>query len=157
MNAHDDSTHVAALGRVIRKRRITRRFSTRALAAVAGIGRRQLTLIERGEPEAQLFDALWALADALQVRLSVIFNEAERCADTLHITQRAIIIKLLDEEHPRPWTLPELQQASTDIEPHIIAEALALLAAANVALQEGEAIRASQCALRLDALGMVSI
>jgi hypothetical protein len=73
------------------------------------------------------------------------------------IAQRAIVLKLLDPEHPRPWTRGELQQASPDVEPQVLAEALTQLAAANVAVQEGEEVRASRCALRLDALGMVSI
>ncbi len=53
--------------------------------------------------------------------LSALFCEAECRADALHIAQRAIVLKLLDEQHPRRWTRSELQRASPDIEPGILA------------------------------------
>ena len=156
MSAHEDSTHETALGQVIRERRINRGLCTRALAGAAGIGRRQLTLIERGEGRPH-YRTLRALARALDVPAAVLLRDAEGHTQTHEIAQRAIVLKLLDGEHPRPWTLSELQQASPDIEPGILAEALTQLIACGVAILDSEQIHASRSARRLDTLGMVSI
>ena len=56
-----------------------------------------------------------------------------------------------------PQDRSELQRASPDIEPGLLAEALAQLAARGIAILDGEQIRASRSARCLDTLGMISI
>jgi DNA-binding HxlR family transcriptional regulator len=73
------------------------------------------------------------------------------------IVQRAIVLQFLDDEHPGPWTHSELTRAIPDIDPRLVGEALVQLAADGVVLLESGHVRASRCARRLDALGMVSV
>jgi DNA-binding HxlR family transcriptional regulator len=73
------------------------------------------------------------------------------------IAQRAIVMQLLSDEHRGPWTRSELARAIPDIDPRAVGEALVQLAAEEVAILEGQRVRASRCAWRLDALEMVTI
>lgn len=107
MSAHEDIAHETALRRVIHERRINRGLSTRALAADAGIGRHQLTLIERGEGHLH-YRTLRALARALDVPAAALLRDAEARTQAHEIAQRGIVLHLLDEQHPRPWTRSEL-------------------------------------------------
>lgn len=75
----------------------------------------------------------------------------------LEIAQRAIVLHLLDPEHPRPWARSELQAALDDIEPSVLAAALTQLSAVGVLRREHEHVRATLATRRLEALGMISI
>lgn len=70
--------------------------------------------------------------------------------------ERAVFFALLDDRHDPRWSLVELVAALGDPEP-TIATALAQLQEHGVALSEGDAILASPCARRLDALGVIAI
>jgi DNA-binding HxlR family transcriptional regulator len=73
------------------------------------------------------------------------------------IAQRATILQLLSEKHRGPWTRSELARAIPDIDPRLVGETLVQLAADGVVILERGHVRASRCARRLDALGMVSV
>ena len=70
--------------------------------------------------------------------------------------ERAVLFQLLDDEHDPRWSRAELVAALGDPEP-AIAMALAHLQEHGVALGEGDAILASPCARRLDALWVITI
>jgi transcriptional regulator with XRE-family HTH domain len=147
---------VVALGRAIHTLRLERGLSIGALSGAAGLRNRYLAALERGERNPT-WDDLNAIADALDTPRSIIYSEAEAHTVAYQIAQRSIVLRLLDEQHPQPWTRGELQRASPDIKPGLLAEALAQLAASGIAIIDGEQIHASRSARRLDTLGMVSI
>jgi hypothetical protein len=70
--------------------------------------------------------------------------------------ERALVLHLLDDDHDPRWSLGELVAALGDPEP-AIETALARLQEHGVALGEGDAILASPCARRLDALELIAI
>jgi 2-keto-4-pentenoate hydratase len=70
--------------------------------------------------------------------------------------ERALVFHLLDDEHNPRWSRAELVAALGDPEP-AIETALARLQEHGVALGEGDAILASPCAQRLDALRVIAI
>jgi hypothetical protein len=70
--------------------------------------------------------------------------------------ERALLFRLLDDEHDPRWSRAELVAALGDSEP-AVATALARLQEHGVALGEGDAILASPCARRLDALWVIAI
>jgi hypothetical protein len=71
--------------------------------------------------------------------------------------ERAVALQVLRDDHPEGWSRSELERAVSDIEPLAIDEALARLAAAGVVVLDGESIRASECAKRLDALDLIAV
>ena len=73
------------------------------------------------------------------------------------VTERTIVLQVLREDHPHRWTRKELRREIYDIKASAIDQALARLEAEGVVILEGKEVRASLCALRLDAIGMVSI
>ncbi len=76
-----DSKHLQlALGQVIRKRRKDLGFSQEAFADHVGVHRTYQGSIERGEQNVALKNLL-AIANALNTRLSNLFEEAERNLD----------------------------------------------------------------------------
>jgi hypothetical protein len=73
------------------------------------------------------------------------------------MAQRVIVLQVLRDDHPEPWTQAELEQDSTDLDPRAMREGLALLAAEGVVIVEGEKVTASPCARRLDTLEVIGV
>jgi hypothetical protein len=71
--------------------------------------------------------------------------------------ERAIVLQVLRDDHPERWTRVELKEEIEDRTAQAIADALARLEAAGVVILDGEHMQASQCARRMDYLGLVSI
>ena len=63
-------------GRIIRELRIKQGLSQEVLSGLAGIARTHLTMIERGDKNANV-DTLWRIADALGLRLSELIRMVE--------------------------------------------------------------------------------
>jgi len=72
--ALDAAQHRAAFGRRVRELRVERGLSQEELGARAGIHRNYVGGVERGERNIGL-DNIWALADALGVTASALFDE----------------------------------------------------------------------------------
>lgn len=84
-------------------------------------------------------------------------HHTPRSSDT-YLEQRAIIHQLLrDDDHTERWTPKQLQRALVDIEPELIAEALAELEAAGVAWRLDDYVGASRCARHLFSLDLIGI
>jgi hypothetical protein len=64
--------------------------------------------------------------------------------------QRLIVLQVLDGQETR--TRADLARVLSDFDPEALAEALASLEAEQVVVLDGEQVRASRCALRIDAL-----
>lgn len=73
------------------------------------------------------------------------------------VAERAVVLQVLRDDHPRRWTRAELRSEIYDIAPEAIRQALKRLETHGVICVEGREIWASKCARRLDMLGMVSI
>lgn len=73
------------------------------------------------------------------------------------VTQRAIVLQVLREDHDERWTRTELEAEILDIDPATINDALTRLHAEGIVHLHGEHVQASRAALHLDDLGMVSI
>jgi hypothetical protein len=73
------------------------------------------------------------------------------------IAERAIVLQVLRDDHDERWSRAELEREIYDIEPPALGDALERLRQEGVVHISGELVWASRCALRLDALGMVSI
>jgi hypothetical protein len=73
------------------------------------------------------------------------------------MAQRVIVLQVLDDEHPEPWTLVELEAESSDLDPRAMRDGLARLAAEGVVILDGEQVRASRCVRHLDQLEIVAI
>jgi hypothetical protein len=69
--------------------------------------------------------------------------------------ERAVVLQLLGEDHDPRWSFSELCELG-DPEPVLVA-ALARLREDGVVIGEGDALFASPCARRLDALGVIAI
>ncbi|MDE3069986.1 MAG: hypothetical protein KGJ43_04590 [Acidobacteriota bacterium] len=77
---------------------------------------------------------------------------------TMHeMAERAIVLQLLRADHDHRWLRAELETALCDIAPMALDHALASLAEAGVAEVRGERVRATRCARRLDALGLIAV
>ena len=63
-------------GQIIRQLRIKRGISQEVLSGLAGIARTHLTMIERGNKNANV-DTLWRIAGALGLRLSELVRRVE--------------------------------------------------------------------------------
>jgi hypothetical protein len=74
-----------------------------------------------------------------------------------YFEQRIIIHQLLRHDHTERWTPKQLQRVFSDIEPEIIAEAVAKLEATGVAWRLDEYVGASRCARRLFSLDLICI
>jgi DNA-binding HxlR family transcriptional regulator len=77
--------------------------------------------------------------------------------DDEEIAERAIVLQVLRDDHDERWSRAELEREIYDIEPLALGDALERLRQEGVVHLSGEQVWASRCALRLDALGMVSI
>jgi predicted transcriptional regulator len=71
--------------------------------------------------------------------------------------ERAIALQVLRDDHPEQWTRAELEAEIGDRDAQAITDALTRLEAEGVVILDGEHVRASACAWRMDALGLVSI
>jgi uncharacterized protein (DUF111 family) len=72
-------------------------------------------------------------------------------------TQRVVVLEVLRDDHPQPWTRAEIEHALDDIDPDAIGVALERLAEQGVVNVEGEQITVSACARHLDALDFICI
>lgn len=68
-------------------------------------------------------------------------------------TERVVVLQVLDGERSRT----ELERELHDIDREAISGALSSLEALGVVIVEGEQVRASPCAQRLDALGLITV
>ena len=74
------------------------------------------------------------------------------------MAQRAIVLQVLRDDHPEPWTRTELKRQLSDFLPEEVEAAIEDLAAEGVlTVGDDETVQASLCARTLDALGLVSI
>lgn len=71
--------------------------------------------------------------------------------------ERALVLQVLRDDHPERWTRAELEHEVFDFDPLTVNEGLERLAAEGVLILDGEQVRASACARRLYARGLVSI
>ncbi|MGO9889159.1 MAG: hypothetical protein ACLP0L_14770, partial [Solirubrobacteraceae bacterium] len=65
--------------------------------------------------------------------------------------------QVLRSDHVPAWSLAELEAELVDVAPRSVALAVAQLAQHGVLEREGDSVRASRAARRLDALGLISI
>jgi hypothetical protein len=72
-------------------------------------------------------------------------------------TQCVVVLQLLRDDHPEPWTRAELERELYDVDPDAIGVSLERLHERGVVLREGERFSASPCARHLDSLGFVCI
>jgi hypothetical protein len=76
------------------------------------------------------------------------------------MADRAIVLQALNDEHPDRWTPAELGAALPDFDPLAVENAVEELLSQGVLERTGPAgehVRASRCARKLDALGLVGI
>ncbi len=71
--------------------------------------------------------------------------------------ERAIVLQVLRDDHPERWTRAELEIEVFDFDPFTVNEALTRLVADGVVILDGERVRASACARRIDALELIAI
>jgi hypothetical protein len=72
-------------------------------------------------------------------------------------TQCVVVLQVLRNDHPEPWTHEEIERNLADIDPDAIGIALERLHEQGVVNIEGKQITASACARHLDALGFIGI
>ncbi len=72
-------------------------------------------------------------------------------------TQCLVVLQVLRDDYPEPWTRAELDRELYDVDEAAIGVALERLREQGVVHAEGEQVSASQCARHLDALGFVCI
>jgi hypothetical protein len=71
--------------------------------------------------------------------------------------QRVIVLQVLRDDHPKPWTHKEIERKLADIDPDAIGVALERLHEQGVVRIKGNQIEASPCARHLDDLGFICI
>ena len=71
--------------------------------------------------------------------------------------QRMIVLQVLRDDHPEPWTPTELQRESPDLDPQAVRDGLARLAAEGVVILDGETVTASPCIRHIDALELIGV
>jgi hypothetical protein len=72
--------------------------------------------------------------------------------------ERSIVLHLLDNDHPEPWTVGELEAACPDVETLAVRHALAELEGAGVVVLGGlQYAQASRATRRLDDLGLIAV
>jgi hypothetical protein len=72
-------------------------------------------------------------------------------------TERVVMFQLLRDDRPERWSREDLLSELYDVDPDAIGEALVSLAAVAAVILDSEHVRASTCAQRIDALGMIAI
>jgi len=76
------------------------------------------------------------------------------------MADRAIVLQVLGDDHPDRWTPAELGAVLPDFDPLAVENAVEELLSQGVLERAGPAgahVRASRCARKLDALGLVGI
>jgi hypothetical protein len=84
-------------------------------------------------------------------------SEHPRLRTDLQITERAIILQLLRDDHDERWTRAELHVEASDMELSTLNSAFELLERHGIAVAQGEYVLASRCARHLDELGLVGV
>jgi hypothetical protein len=69
--------------------------------------------------------------------------------------EHLIVLQVLDGQQTR--TRADLTAVLSDIDPEAVADSLASLEAEQVVVLEGQRVRASRCAVRLDALDLICV
>ncbi len=72
-------------------------------------------------------------------------------------TQYLVVLQVLRDDHPEPWTRTELDGKLHDVDREAIGVALEYLREQGVVQVKGERFSASPCARHLDALGFIGI
>jgi hypothetical protein len=72
-------------------------------------------------------------------------------------TEHLLVMQLVFADRPEGRTRRELENLARDVDPEVIGDALRGLQAAGVVILDGERVRPSRCALRLDALGVICL
>jgi hypothetical protein len=72
-------------------------------------------------------------------------------------TQCVIVLQVLRDDHPEPWTRREIKRKLADIDQDAVGVALERLHEQGVIRIIGNQIEASPCARHLDALGFICI
>jgi DNA-binding HxlR family transcriptional regulator len=80
-----------------------------------------------------------------------------KLATDLGTAERAIILELLRDDHPAPWTRKEIKRAIYDIKGWVLDHALARLEADEVVTLAGKEVWLSLAVRHLEDLGMISI
>jgi hypothetical protein len=73
------------------------------------------------------------------------------------VAERAIILLLLRDDHPAPWTRKEIRHECYDIKRWVIDQALTRLEGEGCVTLAGKEVWGSLCARRLDYLGLIAI
>lgn len=71
--------------------------------------------------------------------------------------QRAVVLQLLRDDHPRAWTRAELEQVLGVAVKRPLAKLLAEGVVSADDTGDGEELRASWCTRHLDALGLIAV
>jgi len=71
--------------------------------------------------------------------------------------ERAVVIQLLRDDHDQQWTLGELREALSDVDPPAIAGALGGLEAEGVVYHSARYFWATVPIRHLDALGLIAV
>jgi hypothetical protein len=125
-------------------KRITAAARVRALRLAILILARALTACSRGLLTPSATDAILTLdGDAG-------FGEYENI-----VIERLLVLQVLDRDEPR--SRRELQAALSTVEPLAIEEALRALEEKKIIIRLGGHVYASQCLLRVDELGLISV
>lgn len=84
-------------------------------------------------------------------------NESNQVRPGDEGTERALLYQLLRDDRPEWWSRGDLLSELYDVDPDAIGKAVISLAAVAVLVLDGEHVRASAAARRIDALGMIAI
>jgi flavin-dependent dehydrogenase len=72
-------------------------------------------------------------------------------------TEHLLVMQLVFADRPEGRARRELENLARGVDPEVIGDALRGLQAAGVVILDGERVRPSRCALRLDALGVICL
>ncbi len=75
----------------------------------------------------------------------------------LETAERAIILQLLRDDHPVPWTRREIKREVYDIKGRVLDQALARLEADEVVTLAGKEVWVSLAVRHVEDLGMIAI
>ncbi len=73
------------------------------------------------------------------------------------MAERAIVLRVLRDDHDERWTPAELEEQVSDLAPQAVRDGLARLEAERVVVTEGWHVLASRCVRHIDGLELVSI
>jgi hypothetical protein len=72
-------------------------------------------------------------------------------------TERVVLLQLLRDDRPEWWSRGDVLSELYDVDPDAVGKAVISLAAVAVLVLDGEHVRASASARRIDVLGMIAI